>query len=109
MKSIEEGMARLPTGVGVLFFAEGTRSADSRLGRFKKGGFEAAIQTGLPILPVTVNGSSKALPKGALVYSSALIEVVVGDPIRVIDYSMERLDELVEVTREVIKSNLSLK
>src|SRR6056297_2718843 len=39
IRSINEGIDRLPPGAGVLFFAEGTRSPDGRIQKFKKGGF----------------------------------------------------------------------
>ncbi len=106
LRSIETGIQELPEGVGVMFFAEGTRSANGRLGRFKKGGFTAALQTGLPILPITVNGSAKALPKESVVFSSSKIDVIVGDPIETTEYTHEQIDALMEKTRDAIGSNL---
>ena len=41
--SINDGVDRLPPGVGVLFFAEGTRSPDVTIREFKKGGFVTAV------------------------------------------------------------------
>ncbi|MDD5712630.1 MAG: lysophospholipid acyltransferase family protein [Smithellaceae bacterium] len=105
--SINSGMARLPKGASVMFFAEGTRSSDGRIQEFKKGGFAIAVQKGIPILPVTVNGSRKILPKKALVFHSGEIEVVVDRPIETRGYTMERLDELIKKTREVIIANFN--
>jgi 1-acyl-sn-glycerol-3-phosphate acyltransferase len=47
----------------VMFFPEGTRSPDGRVGRFTDGAFHLAIRTHTPILPIAVEGSSDALPK----------------------------------------------
>jgi 1-acyl-sn-glycerol-3-phosphate acyltransferase len=47
----------------VMFFPEGTRSPDGRVGRFSDGAFHLAIRTHTPILPIAVEGSSDALPK----------------------------------------------
>ncbi|MDY6905903.1 MAG: lysophospholipid acyltransferase family protein [Thermodesulfobacteriota bacterium] len=105
VKSINEGIERLPGGTGVLFFAEGSRSPDGRIRKFKKGGFSVAIQKGLPILPVTVNGSRRVLPKHSLVYTSGRIELIIGDPIPASDYTMETIDQLMEKTRSVIVAN----
>lgn len=105
MRTINEGISQLPKGAGVMFFAEGTRSEDGVIGQFKKGGFTAAIQTGLPILPVTIKGSSQALPKGGIVFHAGVIEVTVGESIDPSKYSLEQLDELVEKTRDIIVSN----
>jgi 1-acyl-sn-glycerol-3-phosphate acyltransferase len=108
IQSIHAGMKRLPRGVSVLFFSEGTRSPDGNIQEFKKGGFVTAIEQGLPILPVTVNGSRKVLPKGSMVFHPGPIEVVVGDAIETKDYTADRLGELVNKTRDTIISNLNL-
>jgi 1-acyl-sn-glycerol-3-phosphate acyltransferase len=105
MKSIREGMERLPEGVSLMFFAEGTRSADGAIQPFKKGGFVMAMEHALPILPVTVNGSRKVLPKNSLVFHPGPIEVVISDPIETAGFRPESLDALMEKTRETIVSN----
>lgn len=105
--SIHEGMNRLPAGVSILFFAEGTRSPDGKIQEFKKGGFVTAIEKGLPILPVTINGSRKVLPKGSTVFYPGPIEVVVGDPIEGGNYTADTVGELVKKTRDTIISNFN--
>jgi 1-acyl-sn-glycerol-3-phosphate acyltransferase len=107
IKGIREGMNRLPPGASALFFAEGTRSPDGMIQEFKKGGFATAIERGLPILPVTINGSRKALPKGSIVFYPGQIEVVIGDPIEAKGYTVNRLEELVNKTRDIVISNFN--
>lgn len=108
IKTIHEGVDRLPPGVSVMFFAEGTRSPDGRIQEFKKGGFTMAVEKGLPILPVTVNGSRKVLPKKSLCFTPGPIEVVVGDPIETTGYTHEDLPELMRRTRQVIIDNYKI-
>jgi len=103
--SINQGLNRLPPGASILFFAEGTRSADGSIQKFKKGGFVMAVEKGMPILPVTVSGSRKILPKGSLVFNPGRMEVVVGDPIDASKYTHETIDELIDKTRNVVISN----
>jgi 1-acyl-sn-glycerol-3-phosphate acyltransferase len=107
MKSIREGMERLPEGVSLMFFAEGTRSEDGSIQPFKKGGFVMAMEKGIPILPVTVNGSRKVLPKKTLLFHPGPIEVVISDPIETTGVSKENLQVLMDRTREVIISNFN--
>ena len=102
VNTLHKGVERLPPGVGILFFAEGTRSPDGQIQSFKKGAFVTALNTGWPILPLTVNGSRKVLPKGSYVFSPGRIEVVVGDPIDTSQYSEENMDLLIAKTRETI-------
>jgi len=105
IKSIHEGVDRLPKGVSVMFFAEGTRSRDGSIQEFKKGGFVMAVEKGLPILPVTINGSRKVMPKKSLCFTPGPIEVVVGDPIETTGCTHDDVPELMQRTRQVIIDN----
>jgi 1-acyl-sn-glycerol-3-phosphate acyltransferase len=105
IESIDKGMDRLPKGASVMVFAEGTRSDDGRIHEFKKGGFMAAIIRQLPILPVTVNGSRRVLPKGELVVKPGKIQVVVGNPIETSDYTTDTVQALIDKTRKTIIAN----
>ena len=100
--SIREGMKMLPRDVAIIFFAEGTRSKDGSIGPFKKGGFVTALEDNRSILPVSVIGSRKIMPKGSFVFSPGKILIVVSDPIPTADYSHETVDELVARTRSAI-------
>ncbi|MCB1315947.1 MAG: 1-acyl-sn-glycerol-3-phosphate acyltransferase [Leptospiraceae bacterium] len=53
----------LRTHNSVYIFPEGTRSNNGRVGKFRRGAFELAKRTGLPILPIVIEGSERALPK----------------------------------------------
>jgi len=105
IESIQTGMKRIPSGVSVMCFAEGTRSGIRKINEFKKGGFVAALETGFPILPIAINGSAKVLPKKSIVFQPGPIQIVVGDPIDTADYSRDTLDQLIAKTRDTIISN----
>ena len=47
----------------VMFFPEGTRTRDGRVGRFNDGAFRLALRAGVPILPIAVEGSRDCLPR----------------------------------------------
>jgi 1-acyl-sn-glycerol-3-phosphate acyltransferase len=79
--SLEAAKPRLVGGVSVLFFPEGTRSEDGRLGAFKKGGFVMARQLGFPILPLSISGSAGVLPKGCLVPRPGTVRVTIHPPV----------------------------
>ena len=105
IESIRDGIKGLPKGVSIVFFAEGTRSPDGKFRPFKKGGFMAAIETGTPILPVTVNGSRDVLPKGSVVYHRECMEVVVGKSIDSRSFTKKEINDLISLTRDIIISN----
>jgi 1-acyl-sn-glycerol-3-phosphate acyltransferase len=107
MRSMGEAAKKLPRGVSIMVFPEGTRSARSDMGTFKFGGFLLATTAKLPILPVTVNGSWRVLPdKRSMAYRGGPIQLVVGDPIETDGYDRKNAAELVERTRAAIASKL---
>jgi 1-acyl-sn-glycerol-3-phosphate acyltransferase len=81
VQRLREGMARRAPEVSMLFFAEGTRSRNRRLHRFKMGAFATAISEGLPVLPVAVAGTFEIWPKGTLRLRGARVAIEVGTPI----------------------------
>jgi 1-acyl-sn-glycerol-3-phosphate acyltransferase len=107
VESIHNGVSRLPDGASIMFFAEGTRSPDGKIHPFKKGGFMTALETGFPILPVTVNGSRKILPKKSVEFHPGPIEVIVNKPINTNEYTPEKIEELIDRTRRVITSHFN--
>jgi 1-acyl-sn-glycerol-3-phosphate acyltransferase len=72
---------RLDERVSVMIFPEGTRSRDGQLQPFKDGAFRLAIESGVPILPLAVNGAYTALVKGDWRFGVSNAEVRVLEPI----------------------------
>jgi 1-acyl-sn-glycerol-3-phosphate acyltransferase len=105
IESINKGFDRLPKGVSVMVFAEGTRSPDGRIHEFKKGGFVMAVQRKIPILPVTVNGSRRIMRKGSFTLKPGKIQIVIGDPIDTSGYTTDTVQDLIDKTRRTIIAN----
>jgi 1-acyl-sn-glycerol-3-phosphate acyltransferase len=102
--SLEAAKPRLVGGVSVLFFPEGTRTLDGRLGPFKKGGFVMARQLGLPILPVSLSRSWKILPKGCLFPRPGTIRVRIHPPVAPADHPGD--DALMNAVRTAIAAGI---
>jgi len=71
----------LAGGTSVVLFPEGTRSADGRVSRYKRGPFLTAIRNGIPLLPVYLGGLHAVLPRDRLVARPGRAVLVVGTPI----------------------------
>jgi 1-acyl-sn-glycerol-3-phosphate acyltransferase len=69
-------------GLSLIIFAEGTRSWDGHVARFKAGSFLLAIEAGLPIVPVAVIGTRAVMPKGRLRTEPARVRLIVHAPIQ---------------------------
>ncbi len=104
--SVMEALQRLGDGVGILFFAEGTRSRDGRLLPFKKGAFRLAVEQQLPILPVTVSGTREIMPARTLKLFPGRGTMTIHAPIETSGLGLEDIDRLMEQTRQAIASAL---
>jgi 1-acyl-sn-glycerol-3-phosphate acyltransferase len=62
-KMLLTSMKYLEQKCSVMFFPEGTRSLDGRVGKFNDGAFHLAIKAHVSILPIAIEGSYGCLPK----------------------------------------------
>ena len=74
--------ALVSEGLSLIIYAEGSRSPDGRVRRFKGGSFLLAIEAGLPIVPLAVIGTRRVMPKGRLQTEPADVVLIVHDPIQ---------------------------
>ena len=81
LKSMEAAANLIRGGQSVVIFPEGTRTPDGELLPFKKGGFLLASKAGVPIIPVTINGSMRINPKNRLELHPGTIRIKFADPI----------------------------
>jgi 1-acyl-sn-glycerol-3-phosphate acyltransferase len=82
--AMQQCRAALERGINVWIAPEGTRSPDGRLGKFKKGGFILARDTGADIVPIAIDGSHDILPKNTkTIRRGVRVRVVFGAPIAV--------------------------
>lgn len=68
-------MKRAQSGSAMAFFPEGTFRQETGLGPFRSGAFVIAANAGLPIVPVAIRGTRRALPAGARLPRPGRIEV----------------------------------
>jgi 1-acyl-sn-glycerol-3-phosphate acyltransferase len=108
LRSIEEAKMKMTyKNVSALIFPEGTRSLTGEVQQFKRGAFYLASKVGYPVIPVSVIGSDKLLPKGKFTIKSGTIKVHFDKPVPT-DNIKTRADEmaLMETVRETIIKNL---
>ena len=103
LRRVVEGVRH---GKSLAIFPEGTRTPDGRLQPFKPGAFKIALRAGVPIVPVTIRGTFKMLPKTTLVPRPGRVDMFIGQPIDTASYTDEQVPELMERTRTAIQMNL---
>ena len=107
-KAIRRRIERGLTGVGLFFFAEGTRSTTDEMLPFKKGAAVAALETGLDCVPIAVAGAREVLkPKGFALFRPGPVAVVFGRPVPIAGHSLEKRTELVAAQRAAVEGALA--
>lgn len=93
-------------GYSFLIFPEGTRSRDGKLQKFKRGGFFLALDSQVPIVPITLEGSYELMPRGAFFAKKGKIKVIVHQPLATAGHTLGDLPGFMERVRDVIQSGL---
>ena len=93
---------RVEESCSILIFAEGTRSPDGRVQRFKAGPARLARDFDIPLLPVAIVGAYDAFPKGGRLHYSP-VELRIGEPVEpdddvaaMTETARERIIEMLE-------------
>ena len=113
VRTILEAENRLQNGASIVIFPEGSRSKTGKMGTFKKGAYQMALDLNLPIVPLTINGTFNVLPIHSFLINPHKIELVIHDPITTDKQVPENIREmatairgLTEKTKDIIASEL---
>jgi 1-acyl-sn-glycerol-3-phosphate acyltransferase len=104
---LEKAYCCLQNGTSIMIFPEGTRSLDNQIGFFKRGAFQLAIQTNMPILPVLIDGTGDILPKHGLKFTGGhSITIRVLDPILPSSFETSSPDILAQKLSSIMVTKL---
>jgi 1-acyl-sn-glycerol-3-phosphate acyltransferase len=106
MKSMKMVAQEIREGKSVLLFPEGHRSRNGQLLPFKAGSFYIAILSGVPIVPITVNGTSYVLKPDTYHVRAGQTEMIVHPAISTEGLTLHDVDALSEKVRRIIASRL---
>ncbi|MEO7328334.1 MAG: lysophospholipid acyltransferase family protein [Minicystis sp.] len=79
--AMDEAGARVRGGSTIAVFPEGTRSAGDRIAPMKKGPFYLAQRAGVPVVPIGIRGTERAMPRENTGIWSGRVEVHIGAPL----------------------------
>ena len=92
-------------GHSLIIFPEAHRSISGDLRTFKKGAFRIAIANGLPVVPVTIEGTWEVWPPGSKLFYPGKVQTRVHDPISTTGLTLGDIDELRKKVHEIIGSS----
>jgi 1-acyl-sn-glycerol-3-phosphate acyltransferase len=91
-------------GYSFLVYPEGTRSPGGRLLPFRRGGFFLALDSGAPIVPVSIAGTYELMPRGSRRVRKGKVRIAFHEPVAVTGHTVESLPALMERVRTAIAS-----
>lgn len=92
--------------VSLVVFPEGTRSADGSVARFRAGIVMLAIEAGLPIVPVAVEGTRHVMRKGRLMTCPGHVRVRVLEPVSTEGWELSKSRELAGVIERRVRADV---
>ncbi|KPJ55680.1 MAG: hypothetical protein AMS16_03855 [Planctomycetes bacterium DG_58] len=98
--AVREGIKRLRDGHLLVLFPEGTRTRTGKIGKLHPGLGLVAYRSGVPVVPVTIEGALRCWPRGRRIFRPGRIRVMFGAPMRVTSASREELSRFMEELRD---------
>lgn len=102
LHAFDEAARLIRAGASVVFFPEGGRSADGRLGEFKTGAALLAIKAGVPLAPFAIRGTREVLPPGSIHIRGGPVRMTFGKPLPTEGLSYRDAARLTALARQKI-------
>ncbi len=104
LQQIEELAAK---GLSILMAPEGTRADTTSVAPFKKGAFRMAMTAGIPIIPIVLRNAEDVSGRGGRTLNPGTIDVLVGPPVSVADWTLRNLDKRIAEVRQFYVDTLA--
>lgn len=105
-RGMEIAAQKIKEGNSVVMFPEGSRSYDGALQPFMNGGFTLAIKAGVPIYPITIDGSWAIMPRTTLRIKRGMVRIVIERPIETAGLTMQDRKRLMQELEQKMRANL---
>jgi 1-acyl-sn-glycerol-3-phosphate acyltransferase len=106
LKTIEKAVSFIEQGFSILIYPEGTRSKGPNMGPFKKGSLRVATKSGVPIIPITINGTWRIFEENGYP-QKASVDITIHKAIETKNLSKVEASELSEKVEEIIRGGLT--
>lgn len=104
--AVDKAIEYIRAGASFLVYPEGTRSPDGRLRAFKTGTFVMAIESGVPVVPISLSGTNRLMRKGEWFIRPGEVTVRFGRAVDAADYKIEQRDALRDRVRALVAEGL---
>ncbi len=104
LKAIQYGIELIEQDFSLVVFPEGTRSKGGEIKEFKKGSLRLATKPGVPVIPVTLKGTSDIFEKTGKVECGKRVDIVIHPAIETKDMEKGEANNLSTVVEAIIRT-----
>jgi 1-acyl-sn-glycerol-3-phosphate acyltransferase len=107
-QAIRNAIKIIKSGLDVCIFAEGHRFNDNRIHEFEDGAAWIAILSRLPAVPMSISGSGRFYPRGAMIVTPGLkMRMIIGQPIPTDGLRSADRTELTHKLEEAVRASFT--
>jgi 1-acyl-sn-glycerol-3-phosphate acyltransferase len=107
IEAMKQAVRQLRNEESFLIYPEGTRTRTGKMGPFKKGPFVLAIESGVPIIPVSVSGGYAIMSPHQFKITPGRIRISLHPPIETKEHTLGMRELLMDQVWKTIASGLN--
>lgn len=104
-QTMADAERQLAGGMSVVVFPEGSRTHDGNVHAFRRGAFTLAVEFSLPVVPLTIDGAYRVMPRSAWLPRPGHIILTIHKPIQPAADGHD-LSQLMSQSRDAVLSGL---
>ena len=108
-KAVQQARETLQGGMSMIIFPEGTRTRTGKMGPFKRGSFMLANEIGLPIVPMTINGSFDVFSRNDKSVNLGTVTLTIHKPITAEERQGKQTKVVMQEVFDIINGGLDEK
>ena len=108
-KAVQQSRETLQGGMSMVIFPEGTRTRTGKMSPFKRGSFMLANEIGLPIVPLTINGSFDVFSRNHKSVHRGTVTLTIHKPITAEERQGKQTKDIMQEVYDIINGSLDEK
>ncbi|MBN7773363.1 lysophospholipid acyltransferase family protein [Clostridium aminobutyricum] len=106
LRAIESGIGLIKQGFSLVVFPEGHRSKGGDVAEFKKGSLRLATKTGVPVVPISINGTYKFFEEKGYMQRHFKVDFLIHPPIETAGLDRAQANALSDTVEDIVRKGL---
>ncbi|QAT41740.1 lysophospholipid acyltransferase family protein [Aminipila luticellarii] len=107
LRSIETAVEFIKQGFSMVVFPEGHRSKGGEISEFKKGSLRLATKPGVPIVPISINGTYKLFEEKGYMQGNFTVDFLIHPMIETAGLSRTEASNLAAEVEQIVRKGLN--